>query len=73
MARNIGERRDGLSRCSPIDKDIKVLPELVGVNQMPTSNFPLCDTVGEHLQKVAADIQKTDQYRAADDDMKIIM
>lgn len=56
-----------------IDKDIKVLPELVGVNQMPTSNFPLCDTVGEHLQKVAADIQKTDQYRAADDDMKIIM
>lgn len=56
-----------------IDNNIKVLPELEGVNQMPTSNFPLCDTVGEHLQKVAADIQKTDQYRAADDDMKIIM
>lgn len=56
-----------------IDNDIKVLPELEGVNQMPTSNFPLCDTVGEHLQKVAANIQKTNQYRSADDDMKIIM
>lgn len=56
-----------------IDKDIKVLPELEGVYQMPTSNFPLCDTVDEHLQKVAANIQKTDLYRAAGDDIKNIM
>lgn len=56
-----------------IDKDINSLPELKDIYQMATSCFPLCDTVDEHLCKVAANIQQTDLYRSSDENMKIIM
>jgi hypothetical protein len=56
-----------------IEQDIRVIPELNGVYQMPTSKSPLTDTVDIHLQKVAANIQNTDFYRKADEELKNVM
>lgn len=56
-----------------IEQNIRVIPELNGVYQMPTSKIPLADTVDIHLQKVAANIQNTDFYRKADEGLKNLL
>jgi hypothetical protein len=58
---------------SAIDKNITALQELKDVYQMPTSNFPLSDTVDVHLRKVATNIQQTGSYRSSDENTKHVM
>ena len=56
-----------------LDKDLTKLPELKAVTDILQDYAPHNDTVGDHTLKVVEEIQKTDYYKKASEDVQNVL